>query len=244
MKFWALIPSRYGSTRFPAKPLALIKGVPLLQRVVEQVQRAQGLEGIIVATDHSEIQALCQKIKVKVVMTDSELASGTDRIFQAALKSQEKIQDEDVVINIQGDEPLMPPQWIENICSYFREHPEAQILTLAHPLAQEELENLNSVKVVLDSQDKALYFSRFPIPHSRVREGNPICLKHIGIYAYRFKSLEKFCKTPVCDLEKAESLEQLRALYVGLSIHVMKVKEAIQGVDVPEDIKKVEALLG
>lgn len=243
MNFWAVVPARYGSTRFPGKPLVPIAGVPLLQRVIEQIRQVPGLKNILVATDHSDIKNLCEKINVNAVMTDSELASGTDRIYQAVLKSKEKIQSEDVVINVQGDEPLIPPKWIERMIFNFKNNPEIEILTLAHPLSVEELENPNSVKVVTNIHNQALYFSRFPIPHSKEKMQQPLSMKHIGIYGYRWSALEKFCQTPVSELEKAESLEQLRALNLGIPIHVLKVEGSIQGVDVPEDIFKVEKLL-
>lgn len=243
MNFWAVVPARYGSTRFPGKPLALISGVPLLQRVVEQIRQAQGLKKIVVATDDKRIMDLCEEMNAEAVITDSELVSGTDRIYQAVLKSKEKISAEDVVINIQGDEPLIPPQWIEKMISLFNQNSKIQILTLAHPLTQEELENPNSVKVILNNQDQAIYFSRFPIPHSKVKMAEPISLKHVGIYGYRWGALEKFCKAPMGHLEKSESLEQLRAMELGIPIHVMKVAGSIQGVDVPEDVLKVEKIL-
>ncbi len=243
MNFWAVVPSRYGSTRFPGKPLALIAGQPLLQTVVEQIRKAKGLKKILVATDDKRILDLCEKINAEAVMTDSELASGTDRIYQAVLRANEKINPDDVVFNIQGDEPLIPPQWIEKMIDFFKKDSKIQILTLAHSLDQEELENPNCVKVVLNSLEQALYFSRFPIPHSKLKMAEPISLKHVGVYAYRFSALEKFCKAPISPLEKAESLEQLRALDLGIPIHVMKVAGSIQGVDVPEDVVKVEKIL-
>ncbi len=243
MNFWAVIPSRYGSTRFPGKPLALVAGTPLLKRVVDRIRSVSGLKSILVATDHSEIKSLCEKINVEVMMTDSDLESGTDRIYQALLKTQNKISSDDVVINVQGDEPLIPAAWIEKMISLFQSDEKIKILTLAHKLTQEELANLNSVKVIVNKKNQALYFSRFPIPHSRDITNPPISLKHVGIYGYRWSTLESFCRTPVSDLEKAESLEQLRALDMGISIHVMTVEGSTQGVDVPEDIPKVEKIL-
>jgi 3-deoxy-manno-octulosonate cytidylyltransferase (CMP-KDO synthetase) len=243
MNFWAVVPSRFGSTRFPGKPLALISGVPLLQRVVEQIRQASGLKKVIVATDDSKIAKLCKKINVDSVMTDTNINSGTDRIFQAVIKAKEKISANDVVINIQGDEPLIPPQWIEKMMTTFKKDKNLQILTLAHPLSEDELKSFNCVKVVLDKNNQALYFSRFPIPHSRENFKKPLSLKHVGIYGYRWSALKKFCKAKPCDLERAESLEQLRAMFLGIPIHVLKVEGAIQGVDVPEDIFKVEKLL-
>jgi 3-deoxy-manno-octulosonate cytidylyltransferase (CMP-KDO synthetase) len=242
MKFWAVVPSRYASTRFPAKPLALIAGQPLLQRVVQQIRKVSGLEDIIVATDHPDIENLCRKIGVKSMMTDSDLPSGTDRVCSAVARSG--IMDRDaVIINIQGDEPLIPPHWIEGIMDFFKKYPETEILTLAHPLTSEELENPNSVKVIVNQKNQAIYFSRFPIPHSREKMTPPLSMKHVGIYAYRLKTLMTFCGAPVSALEKAESLEQLRAMDMGIPIHVMKVEGSIQGVDVPDDVEKVEKIL-
>ncbi len=243
MNFLAVVPSRYASTRFPGKPLALVAALPLLQRVVEQIRKVAGLKTVVVATDHPEILTLCRKIEVQAVMTDPDLASGTDRIYQAVLKLSERPKADDVVINVQGDEPLIPPAWIEKMISMFKSDPSIQILTLAHPLTEDELDNLNSVKVVVNQLDQALYFSRFPIPHSRIKMSEPLSFKHVGIYGYRWKTLERFCQAPVSDLEKAESLEQLRAMDLGIPIHVMKVSGAIQGVDVPADVLKVEKIL-
>ncbi len=243
MTVWALVPARYGSTRFPGKPLALIQGVPLLQRVVQQIQKARGLDRILVATDHPEIQSLCEKNNIPWAMTDSELASGTDRIYQAALRSGFHFAADDVILNIQGDEPLIPPAWIEAMIQEFKKNPAMEILTLAHPLTDEELNNPNSVKVIVNSKGQGIYFSRFPIPHSREKTSPPLSMKHVGLYGYRFRALQKFCEAPVSALERAESLEQLRALDGGESIFVLKVEGAIQGVDVPEDVKKVEKIL-
>lgn len=243
MSVYVVIPARFGSTRFPGKPLTLIKGVALLERVVRQVQKIKASAQILVATDDERIQDLCKKIQVPSVMTDSTLQSGTDRIYQALLRSGLSIQNSDVVINVQGDEPLIPPQWIEKLLQVFAQNSQATMATLAHPLTQEELENPNSVKVVTNQNGQALYFSRFPIPHSREKSAQPVSLKHVGIYAYRFSTLKAFCEAKPSPLEMSESLEQLRAMDLGYSIQVIQVEGAIQGVDVPEDVKKVESLL-
>ncbi|MFN8791068.1 MAG: 3-deoxy-manno-octulosonate cytidylyltransferase [Bdellovibrionales bacterium] len=244
MKTWVVIPARYGSTRFPGKPLVKIAGVPLLERVIQKVQKAQGVDRILVATDHAEIESLCRGLKIAVVQTDSHLTSGTDRIFQALQKSDDLVSDDDLIINVQGDEPLLPASWIEGLAKAFRENPRYQMGTLAHPLTWEELENPNSVKVLCDQDQFALYFSRYPIPHSREKSGGrPVSLKHIGVYAFRYSVLKRFCQLPPSEIEKAESLEQLRALQAGIRIWVMSVEGSIQGVDVPDDVQKVEKIL-
>ncbi|MFN8847374.1 MAG: 3-deoxy-manno-octulosonate cytidylyltransferase [Bdellovibrionales bacterium] len=243
MSVYVVIPSRYGSTRFPGKPLYPILGVPLLQRVIHQVQKIQKKATLLVATDDSKIYQLAEKSNIQVVMTDENLQSGTDRIYQALLRSEIQLNDFDIVINVQGDEPLIPPQWIDSLIQVLECDNGADMATLAHPISWEELENLNSVKVVVDQKMKALYFSRFPIPHSRQRGEKPLSLKHVGIYAYRFKTLKSFCSQKASPLELSEGLEQLRAMDLGFSIHVIQVEGAIQGVDAPEDVQRVEEIL-
>lgn len=243
MKTFVVIPARYGSTRFPGKPLVKVAGLPLLQRVIEKVKKVSGIQ-LLVATDHTEIESLCCSLQVEVIQTDSSLISGTDRIYQALTRSSFQPKADDIVINVQGDEPLIPEKWIEHLNQLFLEDKNLEMATLAHPLSWEELENMNSVKVVCDDQQKALYFSRYAIPHSRERKSaQPISMKHVGVYGYRFSILKKFCETPAHPLEISESLEQLRALGMGVKIHVMPVEGAIQGVDVPDDIVKVEKIL-
>ncbi|HEY8269557.1 MAG TPA: 3-deoxy-manno-octulosonate cytidylyltransferase [Pseudobdellovibrionaceae bacterium] len=247
MKFIGVIPARYASTRFPAKPLALLQGKPMIQWVVEGARKSQLLSEVIVATDHEEIRKAVEAIGGKVVMTDSNLPSGTDRI-QAAVRDL----DFDVVINIQGDEPLVNGELIDSLAGLFRKGSGIDMATLAHPISAEELESVNAVKVVLNRQDEALYFSRYAIPYSRVSGRQALslngslngCLKHIGMYAYTKKFLKTFCEAAPAAIEVAESLEQLRALYLGAKIKVLRVKEASLGVDTPEDLVKLEKLLG
>lgn len=244
MKTWVVIPARFGSTRFPGKPLVSIAGLPLLQRVIEQVKKSKLADHILVATDHPEIESLCKSLKTSAVQTDSALTSGTDRIYQALVRSKVEIAPNDIVINVQGDEPLIPESWIDGLAQEFQKNPKLEMGTLAHPMTWEEHENLNAVKVICDDKAMALYFSRFPIPHSREKKGpTPAAMKHVGVYAYRFSVLKKFCETSPSALEISESLEQLRALQMGVRIFVMKVAGAIQGVDVPEDVQKVEKIL-
>lgn len=242
MKFLGVIPARHASTRFPAKPLALLQGKPLIQWVVEGARQSLLLSEIIVATDHDEIRKAAEAVGAKVVMTDSDLPSGSDRIHAAT-----KDIDFDVVVNIQGDEPLVTGELIDNLAGLFQKDFSLDMATLAHPISLPELESANAVKVVLNHRDEALYFSRYAIPYSRVsgRKAPSLsaCLKHIGMYAYTKKFLKTFCESPPAEIEIAESLEQLRALYLGAKIKVLRVKEASLGVDTPEDLAKIEKML-
>jgi len=242
MKFIGVIPARYASTRFPAKPLALLHGKPMIQWVVEGAHKSKLLSEVIVATDHEDIRKAAEAAGAKVAMTDSDLATGTDRIHAAT-----KNLDYDVVINIQGDEPLVTGELIDSLAGLFQKDSSLDMATLAHPISLEELESVNAVKVVVNHKDEALYFSRYAIPYSRVPGSKAAvlsgCLKHIGMYAYTKKLLKQFCETPPAEIEIAESLEQLRALYLGAKIKVLRVKEASLGVDTPEDLAKLEKLL-
>lgn len=242
MKIVGVIPARFGSTRFPGKPLVNLKGRPLIQWTVEGARKSRLLSEVIVATDHEGIKAAVEAIGVKVVMTDSDLPTGSDRIH-AAIKDVAC----DVVVNIQGDEPLVTGELIDRLAQVFVDDPKMDMATLAHPISEEELQSLNSVKVVLNNRDEALYFSRYAIPYSRVPAGElgtwDGCLKHIGMYAYSKSFLKQFCEASPALIEKAESLEQLRALYLGAKIKVIRVKEASVGVDTPEDLVRLEKLL-
>ncbi|MDG0816776.1 3-deoxy-manno-octulosonate cytidylyltransferase [Bdellovibrio svalbardensis] len=242
MKIVGVIPARYGSTRFPGKPLVSLKGRPLIQWTIEGAKKSKLLTDLIVATDDERIKAAAEAVGAKVVMTDSDLPSGSDRIH-AAIKNI----DCDIVVNIQGDEPLVTGELVDKLAQVFVNDPSMDMATLAHPISEEELQSPNSVKVVLNHKDEALYFSRFAMPYSRMKaselgtyEG---CLKHIGMYAYSKKFLKQFCEAPQALIEKAESLEQLRALYLGAKIKVVRVQEASLGVDTPEDLVKLEKLL-
>ncbi|MGZ3794929.1 MAG: 3-deoxy-manno-octulosonate cytidylyltransferase [Pseudobdellovibrionaceae bacterium] len=247
MKFIGVIPARYASTRFPAKPLALLQGKPMIQWVVEGARKSKVLSEVIVATDHEEIRKVVEAIGGKVIMTDSDLPSGTDRI-QAAVKDL----DFDGVINIQGDEPLVNGELIDSLARLFHEGSGIDMATLAQAISLEELQSPNVVKVVLNRQNEAIYFSRYAIPYSRVSGSQAVakdpslagCLKHIGMYAYTKKFLKTFCEAAPAAIEVAESLEQLRALYLGAKIKVLCVKEASLGVDTPEDLVKLEKILG
>ncbi len=242
MKIVGVIPARFGSTRFPGKPLVLLQGRPLIQWTVEGARKSKLLSEVIVATDDVRIKKVAEDLGVAVVMTDSDLPSGSDRIY-AAIRNREC----DVVVNIQGDEPLITGELIDRLAQVFLDEPGMDMATLAHPISAEDLLSPHAVKVVMNHNDEALYFSRYAIPYSRVNgtglESRPGCLKHIGMYAYSKRFLGQFCAAPPAEIEKAESLEQLRALYLGAKIKVIKVNEANPGVDTPEDLDKLEKLL-
>lgn len=242
MKIVGVIPARYGSTRFPGKPLVMLKGRPLIQWTIEGAKKSKLLSDVIVATDDERIKAAAEAVGVKVVMTASELPTGSDRIH-AAIKDIPC----DVVVNIQGDEPLVTGELIDRLAQVFVDEPKMDMATLAHPISEEELQSPNAVKVVLNHKDEALYFSRYAIPYSRHKASEMSsyegCLKHIGMYAYSKNFLKQFCEAPPAFIEKVESLEQLRALYLGAKIKVIRVKEASIGVDTPEDLAKLERLL-
>lgn len=240
MKALGVIPARYGSTRLPAKPLLKINGRPLLEWVIRGVRDARSLSQLIVATDHTEIAALADKLGVEAVMTDPELPSGSDRVWAAA-----KDRDADIVLNIQGDEPLIAASWVDGLVDVFRTRPHLQMATLAHALPAGELTELGTVKVIMNRESEAIYFSRFAIPYSRegIEKWPGTALKHIGLYAYQKEFLRSFCGQKPTALEKAESLEQLRALWMGAKIQVIPVDAVSIGVDTPDDVKKVEDIL-
>lgn len=242
MKIVGVIPARYGSTRFPGKPLVSLLGKPLIQWTIEGSRQSDLLDDLIVATDDQRIHDVARSCGVDVAMTASDLPSGSDRIY-AAIKDVNC----DVVVNIQGDEPLVTGALIDRLAQVFVDDPSMDMATLAHPISEEELQSRNAVKVVLNHNDEALYFSRFPIPYSRQTSqemgSQSVCLKHIGMYAYSKKFLERFCAAPPAVIEQAESLEQLRALYLGAKIKVIRVKEASVGVDTPDDLVKLEKML-
>lgn len=242
MKMIGVIPARYASTRFPGKPLEKIDGRPMIQWVIEGARQSRLVNEIIVATDDQRIAEAATVLGCQAVMTDSNLPSGSDRIFAAV-----KEMNIDVVVNIQGDEPLITGELIDSLAQAFINQPRLEMATLGHPLSDEELTSMNAVKVLLNQQNEAIYFSRLPIPYSRHSskevDASAVCLKHVGMYAYRKDFLATFCQTPPCAIEKAESLEQLRALFLGAKIKVIPVSEASLGVDTPEDLKKVEEFL-
>ena len=239
-----IVPARYASTRFPGKPLALIAGKPLIQHVVEQCQKAKSLNEVIVATDDTRIWEVAQNF-CRAEMTRPDHPSGSDRIAEVAGRCQC-----DAVVNIQGDEPLIDPKVIDAVAGALKQDEMSTAATRIKSAG--ELDNPNVVKVVVNVAGRALYFSRRTIPYLR-EAASPegirgqlaafAFLKHLGIYGYRRETLLRLVKFPVSPLEHAEKLEQLRALENGIPIAVMKVDYDSVGVDVPEDVKRVEKLL-
>lgn len=243
MKFVAIIPARYGSSRFPGKPLAVLGGKTVIQRVVEQASRV--LDEVYVATDDERIREAVEAFGGRAIMTRSDHKSGTDRIREALEKSGSQA---DVVINIQGDEPFIQPSQIETVMRCF-DDPRTQIATLGkHFETMEAALNPNSPKIVTDLQGYALYFSRSVIPFVRGQEqadwiSHFPYLKHIGLYAYRTDVLREVTELPQSPLELAESLEQLRWLQNGYKIKVGLTDVETVGIDTPEDLARAEALL-
>ena len=243
MKTFGIIPSRFGSSRFPGKPLAVLAGKPLVAWVVEAVKKAKSLDEVLVATDDERIVAAVEQYGGRAVMTPSELPSGTDRIACAA----GDFADDDILVNIQGDEPLIDPALVDALVAKLREDSRWSMATAVTPIkSAADLAAKTVVKVVLDRDDGALYFSRSPIPCDRDKEpdlASGLYVRHLGIYAYRGAFLRCYIAEAPCDLEKTEKLEQLRALWMGAKIAVVKTDDEGVGVDTPEDAKRVERIL-
>ncbi len=248
----AVIPARYASSRFPGKPLKPILGRPMLAWVVEGLKQSQVVTDICVATDHPEIFTLAESLGVSAVMTPADLPSGTDRVFAAYNCLVEKRPDKQswqvsppLVVNIQGDEPLLEGWMVDDLVAPLLTENPPDMTTLARKLKPEDLESDATAKIVLNQRSEAIYFSRFPIPFSKVKAWSlaGACVKHIGLYAFQPEFLMRFCQHPPAQIEIAESLEQLRALYLGARIGVVVVDNESWGVDRPEDIFLVEKLL-
>lgn len=241
MQIIALIPARYGSTRFPGKPLAPILGRPLIQRVYEQARLVPELDTVWVATDDERIRDCVLSFGGQAVMTRADHPSGSDRLAEAATLL--RLAPEDLVINIQGDQPVFPPELIGQLAAVLRQDPAAAMATPARRVDDLELAlNPNVVKVVFDQHHRALYFSRSPLPYWRDGQA-PYFYKHIGIYAYRMDFLQKFVTLPPGRWEDAEKLEQLRALEHGFPIHIVETTGDTLEVDTPEDLQKAEIYL-
>ena len=249
MSFTVIIPARYASSRLPRKPLADIAGKPMIQHVWEKAQQA-GANRVIIATDHEEIEQVAKTFSAEVCLTSTEHNSGTERLAEVIEKMA--IADDEIIVNVQGDEPLIPPAIIQQVAQNLSEN-QVNMATLAVKLeTKEELFNPNCVKVVTDQKGIALYFSRAAIPFARDHfadcndafVANQPYLRHIGIYAYRAKFVNQYIRWQPTVLEKLESLEQLRALWYGEKIHVELAKEAPQvGVDTLEDLERVRQIL-
>jgi len=238
MKIIAVIPSRIASTRLPRKPLREILGRPMVQRVYDAAKAAHGLDDVLIATDSYEIMSLGQQLGMNVIMTSSDCKSGTDRVREVAVRVPA-----DIYINVQGDEPLARPEHITALIALMRRGEQIRVGTLKTPCPAQDIANPNAVKVVTDSQGRALYFSRSTIPHDR--DGNPGIryYKHLGFYAYHRATLEAFPNLHPSALEDAEKLEQLRFLENGIPIYVAETPFDTIGVDTEEDVKRVEELL-
>ena len=235
-----VIPARLASTRLPRKLLLCETGKPLIQHTYESACQAQIPQGTIVATDHEEIATTVRAFGGRVAMTSADLASGTDRVAEVA----SRLPDVDIVVNVQGDEPELSAESIDRVAQLLIERPTAVMSTLATPIRDRRtLEDPACVKVVVDQQGRALYFSRSPIPHVRewndalLRADPPLFLLHLGIYAYRRDFLLRLAKMPTSPLEQAEKLEQLRVLDSGYQIVVDVVDEPTVGIDTLEDYK-------
>lgn len=233
-----VIPARYGSTRFPGKVLARLNGKPMIQLVWERARQAKRLTRLIVATDDPRIQEAVQRFGGQGVMTPADLASGTDRVWAAAKETPAQI-----ILNIQGDEPLVTGPMVDRLIDALQKDPSAQMVTLAYPRRDPAgFGDPNVVKVVTDSEGWALYFSRSPIPFYRSAVAK-VWYKHLGLYGYRRGDLEQFVRWPASRWEAAEGLEQLRALEHGVRIKVIDSPSDTIGVDTPEDLKQVERLI-
>ena len=233
MKAACIIPSRYASTRLPGKPLRLIAGKTLVHRVYERACLAKVPETVIVATDHEEIEKEVKSFGGHVVMTSVNHPTGTDRLAEVAAK----LPQYDIIVNVQGDEPLIDPDVIDRLAQDLMDHEDLDMATVATPLRKDEYEDPSAVKVVVNQKGEALYFSRSLIPFPRHEFSVPP-LKHVGIYAYRRDFLLAYAKMEQTPLEKTESLEQLRALERGYKIGVIPVETEDIGIDTEADLKK------
>jgi 3-deoxy-manno-octulosonate cytidylyltransferase (CMP-KDO synthetase) len=259
MSYIVVIPARYASTRLPGKPLADIGGKPMIQHVYERACES-GASRVVIATDDSRIKSACLKFGAEVVMTSADHASGTDRLEEVARKLQ--LEPRDRVVNVQGDEPLIPFQLIDQVADNLEIFPEAAIATLCEPITDTlTLFNPNVVKVVCDARGMAHYFSRAPIPWARESWGKELTVsptseealpmpasaqyfRHIGIYGYRVSLLRAFVNWPPAPTEITESLEQLRALYNGALIHVAEASVTpAAGVDTEQDLERLRTMV-
>lgn len=244
MKVLGIIPSRYGSSRFPGKPLAAICGRPLVAWVVDAAKRAKSLDDVLVATDDERIARAVARCGGKAVMTPADLPSGTDRIACAA----GDFADDDILVNVQGDEPLIDPALIDALVARLREPGSRwDMATAVTPIRNDrDMKARTVVKVALDRDDGALYFSRATIPACRDSEEDwktGLYVRHLGVYAYRGGFLRRYIAEKPCDLEKTEKLEQLRALWMGARIACVRTEEDGVGVDTPEDAARIEGLM-
>ena len=248
--FVVIIPARLASTRLPRKPLADLAGEPMVVRVARRAAQS-GATRVVVASDSDEVLAACRRFEVTAVLTRADHPTGTDRLAEAA--DALRLADETIVVNVQGDEPLLPPAVVARVADLLAQRPDCALATAAHPLTDAaEFFNPNVVKVVTDASGRALLFSRAPIPWARdafavTREHLPAKLpawRHVGLYAYRASFLRRFPTLSRAPIEEQENLEQLRALWHGFGIAVLPLAEPLPpGVDTPQDLEAVRALL-
>lgn len=242
MKIIAVIPARYHSKRFPGKPLALIAGIPMIQHVYQRSKKCTELDEVYVATDDIRIYDCVTGFGGKAIITVSDHPSGTDRIFEATEKI--KTDDQDIVVNIQGDQPVFRPSILSDLIRPLKDNSTIPISTLMYKIKKDtDIQDINKVKVVFDSNKYALYFSRLPIPFCRDENTTNEYYKHIGMYAYRKEFLRTFTQLACGILENAEKLEQLRALEHGFKIKLIETAYDSIEVDTPENIKVVEEKL-
>ncbi len=235
-----IIPARWASTRFPGKPLVPLRGKPLVQHVWERAGRTKRVGRIIIATDDMRIAEAAFDFGAEVALTSPKHPTGTDRLAEVA----KKLKSASIILNVQGDEPDIAPSTIDRLAEALQDDPKLGMVTAANPLTDPaDVQDPNVVKVVIDLAGRALYFSRSVIPHDRDGRGGVRYLRHQGIYGYRRKVLLAFVKWKPTPLEKAEKLEQLRALEHGIAIGVIVVRRESVGVDVPGDVAKAERAL-
>jgi len=235
-----VVPARYGSSRFPGKALADLEGAPLIVRVMENAARIEGADRVVAATDDERIRDAVRAAGFEAVMT-GEHDTGTARVGEVA-----SADPADVVVNLQGDEPLLAAETVDILLAFLREHPACDVATCGHPFDDPAAwRDPHTVKVLCDKGDRALYFSRAAIPGTfpgRAETGHEVALRHVGIYAFRRAALERFLTLPTGALEACEGLEQLRALEDGMTIGVARVARGAVGVDTPEDLEVVRRL--
>ena len=239
MKVLCVIPARYASTRLPGKPLSMIAGKPMIQHVYERACQAQLPSEVIVATDNEQVEQAVKAFGGKAVMTSPDHPSGTDRLAEVALK----YPDVDIIVNVQGDEPMIPPEIIDRLAEAFEGDDDLSMATMKVLMNEDEYDDPSAVKVVTDLHGYALYFSRSLMPYPRNKPADYKVYKHVGIYAYRRSFLLKYAALVPTPLERAESLEQLRVLENGYKIKVLESDFKGIGVDTPEDLAAVNELM-
>ena len=240
MSVLVVIPARYGSVRFPGKPLAMLRGKPVIQHVYERIRASARVDEVVIATDDPRILDAIERFEGRGVMTSPTASSGTERVAEVA-----RARAAQVIINVQGDEPLIRPEMVDQVAEFLQQHAAVPMASLMTPLAREDAVNPNVVKVVTDQDGFALYFSRAPIPFVRqhTADGPPRSYKHIGVYGYQRHFLLRFPALAPTPLGQAEQLEQLRALEHGYRIKLLETAHDTVGVDTPEDLQRVETLL-